>query len=559
MSLRHTPLVPSDQLAASRSYRQLARRGADEDFRRELSGLVPGRSLIALSRTIAAEGAVSLTGLTPPADFDRFRRVYDGEMRAMGSRGPLHSYLNITSSTPLMRSPGLWETIAHPLYVVLVAYALGGPVKIIDLRSKDTQPLDVVARDNTLHLDNSPFIDEYKVVATWTLGTAEGPSGQGLTYLPGTNKLFRNCFVESDGSVWSDEDACIFPTGARVDEVLEVQAAILGEAEPAVVHLAGLDMPCSTIFAASRVVHHRYRTAAGSPRSSLMATFHRVDDGAELLNSTESPFSPLHRFLLTGGSREAFMAAVAAEKDHLTAAMDRLIEQPELVVDARRHLLTGPARDDWYARQHRGVTLNGLRSSRMAQYPDRVGATHDWLVQRLLHDLQGPLNMPFFSDLRETRRRRARIWIREMSSDNVSKVVRTADVYSSRAAGASDRPATGTVVADLHTSILELGYMLSKAPLSGATPSGIGDEFPGSADEVVIGSLSPFVGDLEITVSWLDGTDPDSVLTATAFALLAAALGAGWFALGDAGWRLAARLRRQYLALVADSPAVEHA
>ncbi|MFJ1763227.1 hypothetical protein ACIOD2_23140 [Amycolatopsis sp. NPDC088138] len=551
--------MPSDQLAAPRSYRQLARPGADEDFRTELAGLFPGESLTALSRTIAAEGAVSLTGLTPPTDFDRFRRVYDGEMQAKGSRGPLHSYLNITSSTPLMRSPGLWETIAHPLYVVVVAYALGGPVKIIDLRSKDTQPLDVVARDNTLHLDNSPFIDEYKVVATWTLGTVKGPSGQGLTYLPGTNKLFRNCFVEPDGSVWSDEDACIFPTGARVDEVLEAQAAILAEAEPTVVHLAGLDGPCSTIFSASRVVHHRYRTADGSPRSSLMATFHRVEDGGELLHSTESPFSPLHRFLLTGGSREAFMAAVAAEKDHIAAAMDRLAEQPDLVVDARRHSLKGAARDDWYARQHRGVTLNGLRSSRMAQHPGRTGATHDWLVQRLLHDLQGPLNMPFFSDLRETRRRRARIWIREMSPENVSKVVKTANLYSPRAGSAPDGPAIGTAVADLRSCLLDLGRLLSKAPMSEAPLSGSGDEFPGSTDEVVNRSLSPFVGDLGITASWLDDTDPDSVLTATAFALLAAALAAGWFTLGDAGWRLAARLRRQYLVLVAGSPAVEHA
>lgn len=179
MFLRHTPLVHPDELISPESYRQLSRRAEDEQFRSMLEDLV-GHEHFALSlRTLSAEGAVSVTGVLPSAQFDRFRRSYDAELKARGSHGSLHSYLNIASSIPLLNNPGLWETAAHPLFVVLIAHALGGPVKLVDLRAKDTYPIDVVARDNTLHLDNSPFIDEYKVVVTWSLGSAKGPSGRG--------------------------------------------------------------------------------------------------------------------------------------------------------------------------------------------------------------------------------------------------------------------------------------------------------------------------------------------------------------------------------------------
>jgi hypothetical protein len=516
MTLRHTPLVNADRLTSPQSYRQLSRREQDHDFRTRLENLIGHERFTAVCQTLAVEGAVSGTGLLTTPRFDRFRQVYDAEMAASGSRGSLHSYLNVASSRPLLDNPGLWEAIAHPLFVAAVAHAIGGPVKLIDLRAKDTYPVDVVARDNTLHLDNSPFIDEYKVIVTWSLGGTDGPSGQGLTYLPRTNSLFRQCFVNADGSVWSDEDACVFPSAARVDEAIAAQASFLGESIPGplVVNLTDLRAPCHTVFAASRLVHHRYRTSTGAARSAVMASFHRTED---------SPEPSAAHGLALGDSRGRFLATVRRELPRIRAALDR----PSLIVNARHHTLTGASLDKWYARQSAGVTLNDLRERHV-----RHAAGMRGIVQRLRYDLQGPLNMPFFADLREARRKRARIWLREISASDLADIVAVEWTRS---------PSASSFSVDLHECLVDLGRLLSGIPGGVASGGETARSLPG------------FVDDLATTVGWL-GDDMDSAVTATAFGFLAAAVGTRWFVLGEAGRRVTAQLFGRYRDLVGQDP-----
>ncbi|MFD3842121.1 hypothetical protein ACFWWC_38620 [Streptomyces sp. NPDC058642] len=548
MALRHTPLVPSDRLASPSSYRQLSRRTEDASFRATLDNLIGTQALGSLSRALAREGAVSTTGLLPADQFDDFRRTYDAEMRAGGSRGTLHSYLNIASSAALLRNPGLWDTVAHPLFAVLIAYALGGPIKIIDMRAKDTYPVDVVARDNTLHLDNSPFIDEYKVVVTWSLGSTKGPSGQGLTYLPRTNRVFRQCFVEADGSVWSDEDACIFPFESRVDEVLTAQAKFLEKPDPLVVHLTDLDAPCHTIFAASRLVHHRYRTSTGAARSAVMAAFHRTDDSEEQLGSNESSHTPLKQFLVAGGTQEQFLSAVHHEKPAIEAALDQISARPDFLVDPWRHRLTGKSFAEWYSRQCAGVTLNNLRTRKMSQNSAARTSPVSQLVQRLQYDLQGPLNMPFFADMREIRRKRARIWLREMSPEDIHEVIEAECIASPHAISPAEQEAANGSATALRSLLLDLGQLLAQLP-----PAAEGRAMPGPADSWAVRSLPSFIRDLTVTASWLDEGDEDSLTTAMAFALLASALSSRWFSLGDEGHQITERLLRGYAALVNDT------
>ncbi|MFF3884285.1 hypothetical protein [Streptomyces sp. NPDC001914] len=546
MALRHTPLVPSERLASPASYRQLSRQTEDARFRAMLDNLIGTQALGPLSRGLGREGAVSTTGLLPAAQFEDFRKTYDAEMRTGGSRGTLHSYLNIASSTPLLTNAGLWDAVAHPLFAVLIAHALGGPIKIIDMRAKDTFPVDVVARDNTLHLDNSPFMDEYKVVVTWGLGSAQGPSGQGLTYLPRTNRLFRQCFVEADGSVWSDEDACIFPFEGRVDEVLMAQADFRETPDPLVVHLTDLDAPCHTIFAASRLVHHRYRTSTGAARSAVMASFHRTDDSEEQLGSKEPGNTPLKQFLIAGGSQEQFLSAVYQEKPVIEAALDQLSARPDLLVDPRRHTLTGTAFARWHSRQCAGVTLNNLRTRQMSRHSTGRTSLVDRLVERLQFDLQGPLNMPFFADMRETRRKRARIWLREMSAEDIHEVIE-AECMTSPLSPAGQKGAHGSANA-LRSLLLNLDRLLAQAPSTAE-----GGAMRGSTDACSVLSLPPFIRDLTVTASWLEEGDKDSLTTAMAFALLASALSTSRFSLGDEGHHITRRLLHGYAALAIDN------
>ncbi|MER5454076.1 hypothetical protein ABT008_04795 [Micromonospora sp. NPDC002389] len=556
MSARYSPIVSADELASPQAYRQLRRPEAAEEFRRDVEALVGqacrseedgvrlAAAFVALSRDLRGEGALSFAGLLPTSRFEAARTAYDAEMSAKGSRGTLHNYLNASHSPLLLDDPHFRETFAHPLLVALVAHALGGPVKIVDLRAKDTQPVDVVARDNTLHIDNNPFMDEFKVIVTWTLGTERGPAGQGLTYLPRTNRLFRQCFVDADGDASSDEDGCIFPTQTRVDEALAAQARFFDDRQPRIVHLEDLTAPCHTIFAASRVVHHRYRTSTGAPRSAIMASFHRVDDGTDQLGVPDLTGSDLDRFLLAGAAGPSFLDLLRGEVTRIVDALRQSLARPGLVVDTDRHLLAGEALRTWYDRQSAGVTLNRLREADLAG--DAAEPAAERLVRRMRYDLQGPLNMPLYADMSEEVRKRARIVIREMAPEQILDcLTRLRGDWMRQGSPVPDPGSHDEAVAELCRC---LGVLETAIPR--AAPSGRVHPAWGPTDgRRVTDSLHRFVLDLERTARRVD--DPDSLVTASGFGALSAALAADLLVLDDDTRQVTARLFARYAALVA--------
>ncbi|MEV6365521.1 hypothetical protein AB0L86_01325 [Micromonospora musae] len=558
MSPRYASLVPAEELASPMAYRQLRRPRESADFRREVEELVRqacreqeagdllADAFVSMSANLAGEGALSFTGLAPAPRFVRARTAYDSVMRAEGSRGSLHSYLNAAQSSLLVGDPHFREAFAHPLLVALIAHILGGPVKIVDLRAKDTQPLDVVARDNTLHIDNNPFMDEFKVIVTWTSGTERGPSGQGLTYLPRTNRLFRQCQVGPRGEAWSDEDSCIFPTRTRVDEALAAQARFYDDRRPRVVHLKDLPFPCHTIFAASRLVHHRYRTSTGAPRSAIMASFHRTDDGADRLGVGDLTGTDLDRSLLSGVVGPGFLAALRSEATDIVDALRLSVSRPDLVVDPDRHLLEGDGLHGWYARLSEGVSLNRLREATLAGSRDGDTPAVERLVLRVQYDLQGPLSMPLYADLSEEDRKRARIVIREMAPERIHHfVTRLRADRIRRGAPAPVRLPFDRSVEELHHGLRTLDQAMASAE-----PSGYVDPIWGPTDgHRVVRSLHRFVVDLARTAERTE--DEDSLVTASAFGALSAALATDLLVLGAPGRDIAARLFTLYLGLVA--------
>ncbi|MET7708526.1 hypothetical protein [Micromonospora sp. NPDC005413] len=560
MSPRYAPLVPADEVASPASYRQLRRERDGTRFRREMEaiidracrteadGTVLRNAFASLSGNLAAEGALSFAGLVPPERFDRARRAYDSSIDTRGSRGSLHNYLNVADAGSLVDNPEFREAFAHPLLVALVAYALGGPVKIIDLRAKDTQPIDVVARDNTLHVDNSPFMDEFKVIVTWTMGSGRGPSGQGLTYLPRTNRLLRQCFVNDDGDVWSDEDSCIFPTRDRVDEALAAQARFFDDGLPRVVHLQDIAAPCHTIFAASRLVHHRYRTSAGGPRSAIMAAFHRTDEGTGFLGAGDIPGSALDRFLLATGDGRPFLELLAGEMPRIVAALRAAASRPGFVVDPDRHLLRDEGLRAWYERLSAGVSLDRLRRATLAAAADDDAPVVQRLVLRMQYDLQGALNMPLYVDLREEVRKRARIVIREMTPEHIRDIVAQQDLDRVlRAAVAPPHQPVSELAEELHSALVALERLMSTAVAS--RPAG---PVWGSTDgHAAALSLRRFIVDLCRVAS--DIADSASLATGYVFGALGSALADDLFDLGGPGREITARLFGMYARLAAPS------
>lgn len=88
------------------------------------------------------------------------------------------------------------------------------------LEVKMQAPIQVLSQDNMLHIDNTPFNDEYKLILTWEKGVPSGPKGQNFVFLPGTHKGARQCMVTEGGSPWSSENASIFITPDSIERVL---------------------------------------------------------------------------------------------------------------------------------------------------------------------------------------------------------------------------------------------------------------------------------------------------------------------------------------------------
>ena len=105
------------------------------------------------------------------------------------------------------------DAYIHPLLILLMSYSVGHPVHLVDARAKNAEPLSIKAQDNMLHIDNSPFRTEYKIIVTWQRGVNSGPKGQAFVFIPGTHHGVRltQSSPGSDGPL-SRENASIFIT-----------------------------------------------------------------------------------------------------------------------------------------------------------------------------------------------------------------------------------------------------------------------------------------------------------------------------------------------------------
>lgn len=219
-------LVSQDQLPAAWAYKRFRDLDDKESYRRKLlqeltdalaaqgseAAEIATAALRDLIDQMAEQGAVVLADIVESDDFLELVKRYDELMAREGSRSFIHRFLDLRRSPGMLTDPAVNGALVHPLMIALISYAVGGPIRMIDARGKDAEPLSVLAQDNMLHIDNTPFNDEYKILITWRRGTAQGPAGQNFTFLPGTHKLARTCFVNEDGVPWSSENASIFTT-----------------------------------------------------------------------------------------------------------------------------------------------------------------------------------------------------------------------------------------------------------------------------------------------------------------------------------------------------------
>lgn len=372
------------------------------------------------------EGAIVFANLIRKTHFTKLVEQYDQLMSKHGSAGLIHSYLNLRNHPDFLNNRLFNSAFFHPLIIAIIAYQIGAPIRIVDARAKDAEPLAVCAQDNMLHIDNTPFNNEYKVLLTWEKHKASGSKGQNFVYLPGTHKGARNCYVNKDGMVWSTENASIFVTENSIEQALEFQRTIKKNLLPSVVEVCDNNEPTIILFAAGSLIHHRFRTAEGHPRSSLIIAFHSAfDNPGGLLEEPLPNMSNLLQQILVRqeqSSEDLFISVLTSKSNSIAHAIEQ-ISEPALdgakLIDQQTKQLSGRQVQTWKEAVLNSPEIEEIKfSSQSNLFGDELNIDEfvRFVVEEMMfYDKHGPLDLILYANAKEEIRKWSRNRIREMS------------------------------------------------------------------------------------------------------------------------------------------------
>ncbi|KAM0541200.1 hypothetical protein ACHAPJ_013340 [Fusarium lateritium] len=308
-----------------------------------------------------------------------------------------------------------------------MAYVMGGPVWMTDARGKDTQPISVNAQDNMLHVDNTPFREEFKILLGWERGQPKGPTGQNFTFLPGTHRGNRHVRqLSKDSPAWSTENDSLFNTNESINSLFEFQKDITGEQDPMVIEVKYPDQPVTALFSAGSLVHHRYRNERGYPRSCVIYAFHLASDhpGA-LVNFANSEVPQTIVDVLLGyqdGSesnidtfRSLLRSTAAAIEDKISEILNQ--DHFSRLISTVFLALSGKGLDCWRREVTRAPSASQLKyeNGHFLSFPES-NIPRDLLVDKLssamAFDKHGLLDLIIYQDGHEKIRKPARksIW-----------------------------------------------------------------------------------------------------------------------------------------------------
>jgi hypothetical protein len=423
-------LVLPDQILSPESYNRFRDQEAKQKFREKLLASLSielgmdAKLLQDLITSLDTHGAVTFGNMIDTDHFIQLIQKYTEKLTTNGSQSWIHSYINFANHPDFLTDKNYCAAFFHPLLVLMMSYAVGGPVRLVDARGKDAEPLAVQAQDNMLHIDNTPFRKEFKVIVTWKKGEASGPSGQNFVFIPGTHKGVRNCQVSEDGKAWSTEDGSIFITKEAVQSVFDLQKKILN-IPPTVIEVTHKTKPLTTVFEAGALVHHRYRTKEkNTPRSCIIVAFHRAQDNpgqflsAEHLDRFAPKDSLLH--LMMGSHRdnteEKFIAAIVKESSVIAEKLQSILsgQKGAEVLAYSEKVLEPDQFEQWKKSVTSSPTVADIKKS-TAYFKLDEELTSELLIKMMSFDKHGPINPILYADGHEEVRKWARNRIREMS------------------------------------------------------------------------------------------------------------------------------------------------
>ena len=376
-----------------------------------------------LAENMEQNGAIIFGNMININNFEELVKSYTEKLSTDGSKSWIHSYINFGNHPDFITDGNFNNAFIHPLLVTLISYCAGGPIRLVDARGKDAEPLAVMAQDNMLHIDNTPFRKEYKIILTWERGKASGPKGQNFVFIPGTHKAIRNCKIAKNGDAWSTEDGSIFISENSVQRIFDIQEKTYGQS-PAVVEATHPEMPLTTVFEAGALIHHRYRTTEKNiPRSCMIIAFHRAQDNPGQFLSPEhvKKFSANNNLLslLMGkhsdNTEDKFINAVL---DNIKAIGEK-IENINLsngntkIIPFSARILDKDELKKWKSAVTSAPTVEEIKiKNGFFKMGDIL--SHELLTEMIRYDKHGPLDLILYSDGHEEIRKWARNRIREM-------------------------------------------------------------------------------------------------------------------------------------------------
>jgi hypothetical protein len=406
---------------------------------------------LAIDKRLDAHGAVIFGEMISSKSFEKLINRYTEVLEKSGSKSWIHSYVNLANHPDFLVNSEFNGAFLHPLLIALISYRIGGPVRVVDARGKDAEPIEVLAQDNMLHIDNTPFNDEYKVILTWERGKPSGPKGQNFVFLPGTHKGVRQC-QQGEHGPWSSENASIFITPQSVDHVLDFQESILGKR--AVVELTHNTKPLTTLFAAGALVHHRHRTASGFARSCMILAFHRAQDHlVQLIDPTHLQRTAVKtdrfyqslfgRNIEAGRSVEShFLEGLAEKSDEIVLMMEQLAHAEttiEIVPEARE--LSDLEIQQWKTDCTIAPTVEDKKTEASVVSLTKMFSLEEFVEhvgKMMAYDKHGPLDLILYPDAHEEMRKWARNQIREKNVTVLNDQLRSTWIESMRSPIAGD-------------------------------------------------------------------------------------------------------------------------
>ena len=416
---------------------------------KELYGLEKARKISqkfeCLTKHLDENGAIIFAALLPTRKFKKLIERYDALIADYGSNTWIHSYVNLANHPGFLADEEFNAAFLHPLLVAMISYRIGGSIRIVDARGKNAEPISVLAQDNMLHIDNTPFNDEYKILLTWEKNRPSGPRGQNFVFLPGTHKGCRNCFSTGRGA-WSTENASIFVSPESIDRVLKFQQEIQGLSKPMVVEASHTEKPLTTIFPSGSLVHHRYRTERGLARSCLIIAFHREGDNpGQLIPKTHldgiTEKGSLCSFLLghhaalgknsylVEGPDEDFLRALSKESATMGAILEKLDSEMDAaeVIRPETCQLNEEELEQWRVAVTDAPTVEKLKAEANLISLEEVlspGPFVGLIGKMMMFDKHGPLDLILYHDNHEEIRKWARNQIREKKPGEVCERLR---------------------------------------------------------------------------------------------------------------------------------------